>query len=55
MLFVGWKMKKADVLDELTSGGTVRLHPVLFNVLHFVIRWIIPVIILFIIVRNLFG
>lgn len=55
VLFVGWKMKKADVLDELTSGGTVRLHPVLFNVLHFVIRWIIPVIILVIFVRNLFG
>lgn len=55
VLFVGWKMKKADVLDELTSGGTVRLGAGTFNALYFLIRWIIPVIILIIFVSNLIG
>ena len=42
VLFVGWKMKKADVHDELTSGGTSRLGRRTFNVLYFLIRWVIP-------------
>ena len=53
VLFVGWKMSKADVRDELTSGGAVRMPAALFNVLYFVIRWIIPPVILFIFIRNL--
>ncbi len=53
VLFVGWQMKKADVRDELTNGGSLRLRA--FNVLYFVIRWIIPVVILAIFVMNILG
>ena len=54
-LFVGWKMSKADVRDELTSGGTVKLGKGVFNVLYFLIRWIIPPVILIIFVSNILG
>ena len=53
VLFVGWKMKKADVRDELTSGGTIRLGNGVFNVIYFLIRWIIPPAILVIFLINI--
>ena len=41
-LFVGWKMKKSEVREELTNNGTLRVSGKLFPVLYFIIRWIIP-------------
>lgn len=41
-LFVGWKMKKPEVREELTNNGTLRVSGKLFPVLYFIIRWIIP-------------
>ena len=55
VLFVGWRMKKADIYDELTSGGTTTLGAGLFKFFYFVIRWIIPPVILVIFVSNLLG
>lgn len=55
VLFVGWKMKKPDVRDELTSGGTVRIGSGIFGVLYFAIRWIIPPAIIVIFISNLLG
>ncbi|MBR4809209.1 MAG: sodium-dependent transporter [Bacteroidales bacterium] len=55
VLFVGWRMKKSDVYDELTSGGSVTLRQGLFRFLYFVIRWIIPPVIIVIFVSNLLG
>lgn len=52
-LFVGWKMKKPEVRDELTNGGTLRISGKLFGVLYFLIRWIIPPVIIFIFVNSL--
>ena len=52
-LFVGWKMKKADVREELTNGGTLSFSGKIFNVLYFVIRWIIPLAIVFIFIKSL--
>ena len=43
VLFVGWKMSKADVFDELTNGGTKRRNVRLFNFFYFLIRYIAPV------------
>ncbi len=53
MLFAGWKMKKEDVRDELSSGGVVTLGERAFGFLYFVLRWIIPPLILVIFVSNL--
>ena len=51
VLFVGWKMKRADVQDELTNGGT--RNQALFPFLYFLIRWAAPVAVLAIFVSNL--
>ena len=50
-MFVGWKMSKADVRDELTNGGTRNIR--IFNVAYFLIRYIAPIGVLGIFVTNL--
>ena len=55
VLFVGWRMKKADVYDELTSSGATPVGRGLFKFFYFFIRWIIPPVILVIFVSNLIG
>ncbi len=52
-MFVGWKMSKADVRDELTNGGT--RNRILFNVVYFLIRYIAPIGILGIFLTILLG
>ncbi|MBO7603613.1 MAG: sodium-dependent transporter [Bacteroidales bacterium] len=44
-LFVGWRMKKADVQEELNGP--------LFKVFYFMIRWVVPPAILIIFISNL--
>ena len=53
VLFVGWRMKKADVMDELTNGG--RLKAGLRRAICFIIRWICPVAIAVIFVSQLLA
>ena len=54
-LFVGWKMDKADVYDELTNGGTLKANVRLFPVGYFLIRYIAPVTIAAIFIYGLTG
>ena len=42
VLFVGWRMKKTDVYDEFTNGGTLSRNARIFGVLWFLIRYICP-------------
>jgi len=51
--FVGWKMKKADVKDELTSGGSNARFARIFNVVYYMIRYVAPVAILLILITGL--
>ena len=51
VLFVGWKMKKADVLDELTNGGSLKAT--LCRAIYFIIRYIAPLAILVIFISQL--
>ena len=53
VLFVGWKMPRADVFDELTNGGTKRRNVRLFNFFYFLIRYVAPVGLLVLILSNL--
>ena len=53
VLFVGWKMSKADVFDELTNGGTKRRNVRLFNFFYFLIRYVAPVGVAVLILSNL--
>jgi NSS family neurotransmitter:Na+ symporter len=53
VLFVGWKMPRADVFDELTNGGTKRRNVRLFNFFYFLIRYVAPVGVAILILSNL--
>lgn len=46
VIFVGWKMKRADVYDEFTNGGTKRLNARVFNAIYLVIRYLAPIAVL---------
>ncbi|MDR0363600.1 MAG: sodium-dependent transporter [Bacteroidales bacterium] len=51
-LFVGWKMKKKEVYDEMSNSKSIKVRG--FNILLFLIRYIVPVGIV-IIFLNLLG
>ena len=53
VLFVGWKMPRADVFDELTNGGTKRRNVRLFPVFYFLIRYVAPVGVAVLIISTL--
>ena len=53
VLFVGWRLKKTDVYDEFTNGGTLSRNAKLFGILWFLIRYICPLAIISIFVSGL--
>lgn len=54
-VFVGWKMKKADVYDEFTNGGTLKWNKRLFPVAYFLIRYAAPIVIGVIFISGLLA
>ena len=54
VLFVGWRLKKTDVYDEFTNGGTLSTNAKIFGVIWFLIRYICPLAILIIFISGLF-
>ena len=52
-IFVGWKMKKSEVYEEFTNGGSLKASGKIFRILYFLIRWVVPVMIVAIFVSNL--
>ena len=55
VIFVGWRLKKTDVYDEFTNGGTLSRSSKIFGVLWFLIRYIAPVAIIAIFISGLFA
>ncbi|MCQ2144175.1 MAG: sodium-dependent transporter [Bacteroidales bacterium] len=55
VVFVGWMMKKVDLMDELSSGGRYNLNPRAVAVLRFLIRYIAPVGVLTVFLTQLFS
>lgn len=53
-LFVGWKLDRPSVREELLRGCSGRGAEVVFSVLYFLVKWIVPVAILAIFLTNLF-
>ena len=53
VLFVGWKLPKADVFNELTNGGTKRRNVRLFNFFYFLIKYVAPVGVAVLIISTL--
>lgn len=52
VLFAGWRMKKEDFMDEITSGGKHRINGMYLKVILFSIRYLAPVIIAVIMLRT---
>ncbi len=50
-LFVGWRMKKEDVRNELTNGGQLRVP--LYGLFLFLVRFVVPVLISLVFVNEL--
>ena len=50
-LFVGWRMPKADFIDELQSGANVKIYVI--NLLRFILRYIAPAAILFVFLSKI--
>ena len=50
VLFLGWKMKKADFMDEYTNGGTVSMG--LRKIMYFIIKFLAPIAITVILITQ---
>ena len=55
VLFAGWRIKKADFLDELTGHGTSKTPAWIFSFVYFMVRWVAPVIIIVIMLSNILA
>lgn len=53
VLFVGWKMKKADVLDELTNGGSIAVKGFVIKWILFTIRFLAPIAIALVLLSSI--
>jgi len=52
VIFVGFVMKKDEVRDEFTNGGTKRRNAPLFGVVYFLIKWVAPIAVMLIFFTN---
>jgi NSS family neurotransmitter:Na+ symporter len=52
-LFVGWRMPRADIVDELTNSGTIKMHRA--GLFWLMVRWIAPVFLLIILVSSVLN
>ncbi|MBQ6577307.1 MAG: sodium-dependent transporter [Bacteroidales bacterium] len=53
VVFVGWKMSKANVKDEFTNGGKKKLNEKIFGVAYFLMKYLAPIAVAIIFVTNL--
>ena len=53
VLFVGWRLKKTDIYDEFTNGGTLSTNVKIFGVLWILIRYVAPVAVLAVFISGL--
>ncbi|MBO7589403.1 MAG: sodium-dependent transporter [Bacteroidaceae bacterium] len=52
VLFAGWRLKKADFLDELTGHDTSTTPAWIFRFVYFMVRWVAPLVIIVIMLSN---
>lgn len=53
VLFVGWRMKRADVLDELSSGGAVAVKSFVFRWVMLIIKFVAPIAITIVLLNSI--
>ena len=52
VVFVGFVLKKSDVKDEFTNGGTLYSKGRLFEVVYFLVKWVAPIAVALIFFTN---
>ncbi|MEG0518872.1 MAG: sodium-dependent transporter [Bacteroidales bacterium] len=52
VIFVGWRLGKANFVDEITSSGYIKLKEWFINFTYFSIKYIAPIVIGIILVRG---
>lgn len=55
LVFAGWRMRTAGIMDELCSNGTRVANPFLVSVLMFFIRYVAPAGVVAVFVSQLFN
>ena len=53
VLFAGWKMKREEFVDEITSGGRHKINPIYLKIIIVSVKYIAPVVIGVIMIRSL--
>ena len=53
VMFVGWRMKKADVLDELTNGGSITIKGFVLKWIIFTIKFLAPIAIALVLLSSI--
>ena len=53
VMFVGWRMKKADVLDELTNGGSIAIKGIVLKWIIFTIKFLAPIAIALVLLSSI--
>ena len=53
VIFVGWRMKRSDVLDEITSGGTVPMKKYVLSITMFCIKFLSPIAIALVLLNSI--
>lgn len=53
VIFVGWKLKKSDFMDEMSNGGTLKIKKWFLESVYFIVRYVAPIVIITIMVANL--
>lgn len=53
VIFVGWKMKKTDFTDEITSGGAHPFKKWFLSFVYFSIKYLAPVVVAIILISGL--
>ena len=53
VIFVGWRMKKPDFTDEITSGGIHPFKKWFLTYIYFSIKYLAPIVVAIILIRGL--
>ena len=53
VIFVGWKMKRPDVVDEFTSGGMRKYSRFFLNFSYYSIKYLAPIVVAVVLISGL--
>ena len=53
VIFVGWIMKKPEVIDEMSNNHTLKISKCIYTFVYYIIRYVAPFVILSIMITGL--